>query len=267
MSGCHVISLPSSSLYHTLLFSVLWASRPTAGEEAATMTREDCSSTAAWSPHSLLSTVCHGIGLVGGERGARIPLRLVLRYCSLSRAWAAALSSDAFIDHYLRLAKRRSQALHPAGIGVRRHGECVVARDSHEGGDDVFWEDRSGDIWKAAAGKELPLLGLGGTGGAQAALASVLPATTSSAAGSPLPPRARWPRVALSYLLREANRRRGCGEKGFGEQGGRLTAMQLSMLLAAAAAALPWEWRPNMPTVSTYTHLDYHVFDLHWSSG
>uniref|UniRef100_A0A0E0PVB8 Uncharacterized protein n=1 Tax=Oryza rufipogon TaxID=4529 RepID=A0A0E0PVB8_ORYRU len=42
-----------------------------------------------------------------GERGARIPLRLVLRCCSLSRAWAAALSSDAFIDHYLRLAKRR----------------------------------------------------------------------------------------------------------------------------------------------------------------
>lgn len=116
--------------------------------------------------------------------------------------------------------------MHPAGIGVRRHGECVVARDSHEGGDDVFWEDRSGDIWKAAAGKELPLLGLGGTGGAQAALASVSPATTSSAAGSPLPSRARWPRVALSYLLREANRRRGCGEEGFGEQGGRVDAAQ-----------------------------------------
>uniref|UniRef100_A0A0E0A716 Uncharacterized protein n=1 Tax=Oryza glumipatula TaxID=40148 RepID=A0A0E0A716_9ORYZ len=107
MSGCHVISLPSSSLYHTLLFSVLWASRPAAGEEAATTRHEDCSSTAAWSPHSLLSTVCHGIGLVGGERGARIPLRSVLRCCSLSHAWAAALSSDAFIDHYLRLAKRR----------------------------------------------------------------------------------------------------------------------------------------------------------------
>uniref|UniRef100_A0A0D9YC63 DUF834 domain-containing protein n=1 Tax=Oryza glumipatula TaxID=40148 RepID=A0A0D9YC63_9ORYZ len=35
MSGCHIILLPSSSLSHTLFSSLLRASRPVAGEEAA----------------------------------------------------------------------------------------------------------------------------------------------------------------------------------------------------------------------------------------
>uniref|UniRef100_A0A0E0MPN9 F-box domain-containing protein n=1 Tax=Oryza punctata TaxID=4537 RepID=A0A0E0MPN9_ORYPU len=38
---------------------------------------------------------------------ARMPARSVLRCRSLSRAWAAALSTDAFVDHHLRLANRR----------------------------------------------------------------------------------------------------------------------------------------------------------------
>uniref|UniRef100_A0A0E0FE94 F-box domain-containing protein n=1 Tax=Oryza meridionalis TaxID=40149 RepID=A0A0E0FE94_9ORYZ len=38
---------------------------------------------------------------------ARMPARSVLRCRCLSRAWAAALSTDAFVDHHLRLANRR----------------------------------------------------------------------------------------------------------------------------------------------------------------
>uniref|UniRef100_A0A0D3HWU2 F-box domain-containing protein n=1 Tax=Oryza barthii TaxID=65489 RepID=A0A0D3HWU2_9ORYZ len=38
---------------------------------------------------------------------ASMPARSVLRCRCLSLAWAAALSSDAFVDHHLRLPNRR----------------------------------------------------------------------------------------------------------------------------------------------------------------
>nr|BAD05184.1 hypothetical protein [Oryza sativa Japonica Group]BAD05455.1 hypothetical protein [Oryza sativa Japonica Group] len=158
--------------------------RSEAGEEeavgdkaaATTTTREDCSSAAARSPHSLLSTVCHGIGLVGGERGTRIPPRSVLQCHSLSSAWAAALSFDTFIDHHLRLANRRW------GPKLCIPPESAFADTVSAWSPETPRNATAAASGKAATGKAL--LSLGGTRGARAAPVSVSPVVASS----PLPP-------------------------------------------------------------------------------
>ncbi|RLN27779.1 F-box domain containing protein [Panicum miliaceum] len=66
---------------------------------------------------------------------ARMPAKSVLRCRCLSRSWAAALSSDAFVDKHLDLANRRyREALPPAGLRRRVHGVRLVAGAREEAG-------------------------------------------------------------------------------------------------------------------------------------
>uniref|UniRef100_A0A0D3GEF9 Uncharacterized protein n=1 Tax=Oryza barthii TaxID=65489 RepID=A0A0D3GEF9_9ORYZ len=178
---------------------------------------------------------------------------------------AAALSSDAFIDHYLRLAKRRR------GLKL-----CVLP-DSAFADTVSAWSPEtpakaattsSGKVAAATSGRQRP--GKSCRCWAWAALEELGWCQRRSRR----PPRRRPPdllsRLAPAGLMwlfliyfgkqtvGEDVVRRDSADKedewmtysaGIFRSKLQLTAVQLSMLLAAAAAALPWEWQPNMPTM------------------